>query len=1139
MASVAVWLVEALQDLSSYYFIVVSSPDCLPHGQCSSLYDSFTIMEFPITDVAKSLQSRIAYIAGGKTEEGYPIVILPNCPNLASIPDEEFVKLMTYLVRVPSYYKGLEVESRLDCKKGFAIVIDRRDDNWAGLKSTLIRIAQGYFPGVIQCVFVIKPKGFLQKQLADYRFKNFKDDFKFTVILLDSVQELHARIDPSQLTTELGGTLDFDLTGWIEDRMAIERFANNCKERTTTVQNFLRECKHMELPNDVESATILLMQHRKRHMDLKDDMKSAIKYGRTLLGCLKRPFEGDASYNPDENSVPAALDRLITDLETTLSAFEEKWAGYESRLVMCIKVRQFEVEFKEVLAVIEEQSKVLQKEIDLGGSREEAERMLKEEEELKEQIKIKLTEVWRVKSEGEQILGDYEQDELVESIRPKCEELGNRTNEINTELDRRKKIMERSIELFERIERVRQWCKTGTTLLDSQDISQCETKEKAQEYIKALESCLTEASDLQLSDPREFRNMFEDILTSRLKNADKAEENVRSVVTCMEDVRGMFDKQKESLNEIIVRCERPPPPVVTPVVEPEIPKQKSPKSSVTSFTPIKLASPSLTPPASEGRPVSPFRNKKGKKNRYKREERTIEIVRADVPDMGCHSSDSDFQDEDTSTSSFKRKQIMKELIDTEKIYVKELESVLTGYIQEMTNPNLQSVIPETLREKEDILFANWEEIFEFHKRTFLVELETYKLTPTLVGKCFLERKDDFDQLYCVYCQNKPRSELLRRDIGNNQFFQECQQALNHKLPISAYLLKPVQRITKYQLLLKEMMKYSADEEGSEDLQAATDCMMTVLKYVNDSMHQVAITGFQGNLGEQGKLLMQGSLFIWVENKKSRHTLKDIRQKKMQRHVFLYEKMILFCKKRRDFKDKTCYAFKHSIKVPTLNITEHVKGDIRKFELWLAGKAEIFTFQASSESDKHSWVKAFRQAQLQNNEEASQGTKQTTRLEPSISAENVANANGINNNITTVPSPTASESSSSAGYSSNNPSINSEQSFNEEEPDDGWETEDDFYASDDEVLDGKEDGNVQEQALTKQYVVIADYNKVDNTELSINEGEVVDVQRVGKEGWWFVSSPQSCQTGWVPGGYLAPMSPHELPHSSYFGVEEFV
>lgn len=32
--------------------------------------------------------------------------------------------------------------------------------------------------------------------------------------------------------------------------------------------------------------------------------------------------------------------------------------------------------------------------------------------------------------------------------------------------------------------------------------------------------------------------------------------------------------------------------------------------------------------------------------------------------------------------------------------------------------------------------------------------------------------------------------------------QECQRKLDHKLSLDAYLLKPVQRITKYQLLLK-------------------------------------------------------------------------------------------------------------------------------------------------------------------------------------------------------------------------------------------------------------------------------------------------------------------------------------------------
>ena len=65
---------------------------------------------------------------------------------------------------------------------------------------------------------------------------------------------------------------------------------------------------------------------------------------------------------------------------------------------------------------------------------------------------------------------------------------------------------------------------------------------------------------------------------------------------------------------------------------------------------------------------------------------------------------------------------------------------------------------------------------------------------------------------------------------------------------------------------------------------------------------------QGKLAEQGKLLMQGALYVTVEHKKA------IRQRKMQRHVFLYEKLVLFCKKRGDIKEKTCYAFKSSIKV---------------------------------------------------------------------------------------------------------------------------------------------------------------------------------------------------------------------------------
>lgn len=76
---------------------------------------------------------------------------------------------------------------------------------------------------------------------------------------------------------------------------------------------------------------------------------------------------------------------------------------------------------------------------------------------------------------------------------------------------------------------------------------------------------------------------------------------------------------------------------------------------------------------------------------------------------------------------------------------------------------------------------------------------------------------------------------------------------------------------------------------------------------------------QGNMSELGKLLMQGSFSVWTEHKKGHAKVKDLaRFKPMQRHLFLHEKALLFCKRREEngegYEKAPSYSFKHSLNV---------------------------------------------------------------------------------------------------------------------------------------------------------------------------------------------------------------------------------
>ncbi|NWV53868.1 MCF2L factor, partial [Daphoenositta chrysoptera] len=870
-------------------------------------------------DIIEQLHRQFAILSGGRGKDGAPIITFPEFAGFSEIPDDDFLNVVTYLTSIPS----LEAASI-----GFIIIIDRRRDKWSAVKASLTRIA-GAFPGNLQLVFVLRPSRFIQRAIADIGIKLYRDDFKMKVpiIMLNSVSDLHGYIDKSQLTRELGGTLEYGHSQWIHHRTAIENFAMTVKTTAQMLQTFGTDLAETELPNDVQCTEELLTSHTDHHSKLKDELKLAVKQGATLLTCIREPVTRSANskLSPDELENVATVERLLAQLDETEKAFDQFWTKHHLKLEQCLQLRHFEHDFREVKLTLDNLMETQAGFADIGDSVTRVENLLKEQKHLEEKGQEPLEKAQSLALHGEQLIQNNHY--AVDSIRPKCVELRRICDDFTNETKKKYDILGKSLELHKQLDKASQWCEAGIYLLASQAVDKCQSQEGAETALVEIEKFLVTAKEHQLSNPKEFYNQFDMILTPEIKA------NAQRIVQKLEDVQEMFDKRQVSLKKLAAKQTRPVQPVAP-----------HPESSP------KRASPKITRPAAVENTSYHFQVRR---RGPAAQNGNHALVYLRTADLGLRQK----------YLKNKPNHIINELIETERVYVEELQSIIEGYASEMDNPNLVHLIPSALQNKKEILFGNLPEIYDFHNRIFLKEIENCIENPELLARCFLKRKEDL-QIYEKYCQNKPRSEALWRQCGDSIFFQECQRKLDHKLSLDAYLLKPVQRITKYQLLLKEMLKCSKNSEGTAELEEALATVLDIIKSVNDSMHQIAITGYEGDVSELGKLLMQGSFNVWTDHKKGHNKVKDLaRFKPMQRHLFLYTKMLLFCKKREENTDgheKTAsYSFKNSLKMSTVGITENVKGDNKKFEIWYNGREEVYIIQASSVELKNTWISEIR------------------------------------------------------------------------------------------------------------------------------------------------------------------------------------
>lgn len=120
--------------------------------------------------------------------------------------------------------------------------------------------------------------------------------------------------------------------------------------------------------------------------------------------------------------------------------------------------------------------------------------------------------------------------------------------------------------------------------------------------------------------------------------------------------------------------------------------------------------------------------------------------------------------------------------------------------------------------------------------------------------------------------------------------------MGHKLQLPDLLIKPVQRIMKYQLLLSDLLKYTQKaglQKEVEDLQKAVHIMHVVPKTANDMMMVSRLQNFEGKISAQGKLLQQGLLLVADIFLNHDMNINYTTIKLKERQVFLFEQIIIF------------------------------------------------------------------------------------------------------------------------------------------------------------------------------------------------------------------------------------------------------
>uniref|UniRef100_A0A3P9K6I3 Phosphatidylinositol 3,4,5-trisphosphate-dependent Rac exchanger 1 protein n=1 Tax=Oryzias latipes TaxID=8090 RepID=A0A3P9K6I3_ORYLA len=284
--------------------------------------------------------------------------------------------------------------------------------------------------------------------------------------------------------------------------------------------------------------------------------------------------------------------------------------------------------------------------------------------------------------------------------------------------------------------------------------------------------------------------------------------------------------------------------------------------------------------------------------------------------------------------------VLNELLNTERDYVRTLLFLQSAFLHRIrqTADDQQCLSPEHVK----ILFSNIEDILELHKEVLSAVESSLQPEPQphhSLGHVFLQFRQSFS-VYGEYCSNHEKALRLLMELNKipniRTFLLHCMLLGGKKstdIPLEGYLLSPIQRICKYPLLLKELLKRTPKSHADYPaVQEALQAMKAVCSNINETKRQMekleALEQLQSHIeGWEGtnltdictELLLHGNL------------LKISAGNIQERVFFLFDNLLVYCKRKSRVSGKKSTKRTKSINGPLYVFRGRINTEVMEVE----------------------------------------------------------------------------------------------------------------------------------------------------------------------------------------------------------------